>query len=64
MKANVIRLKGVVSFIAAILCVYLVYLNVSVNKYETAREKVKIFMRYSEVCEPKIDKNALFAVCK
>ena len=54
MKANVIPLKGVVSFIAAILCVYLVYLNVSVNKYETAREVASI-ANFVEVKEEKVE---------
>lgn len=50
MKANVIPLKGVISFIAAILCVCLVYLNISVSKYQTNREVVST-ANYVEVKE-------------
>ena len=41
MKADLVPLKGVITLIAGFLCVYLVYLNISVNEYQTDTETKK-----------------------
>lgn len=35
MKADLVPLKGVITLIAGFLCIYLIYLNISVNEYQT-----------------------------
>ncbi|MBQ9072483.1 MAG: glucosaminidase domain-containing protein [Bacilli bacterium] len=41
MKADLVPLKGALTIIAGIFCVYLVYLNVSVREYQTETEVTK-----------------------
>ena len=64
MKADLVPLKGAITIIAGIFCVYLIYLNISVREYQTDTEFTKananivdveeIFEEQQEIIEEEI----------